>query len=63
MKSAVKAIWALNSTYFTSFPYDMPGVLTITAANASFRSASPVSIIVQVPPKVLLNFSPNHCVS
>jgi hypothetical protein len=55
---AIKTTWAASSTYFPSLPYDIPGVLYLTAANASFQSASPVSITIQMPPRVKSSSSP-----
>ena len=55
---AIKTLWQASSVYFINVPYDIPGVLYLTAANASFQSAMPVNITVQVPPKVKRNSSP-----
>ena len=49
---AVRTIYQETSTYFPAVPFDIPGVLYITAANASFQSNSPINITVQMPPKV-----------
>ena len=58
--SVIKAIqtnWQHDSVDFQSVSFDTPGALFITAANASFRSNTPVNITVQMPPKVIQPFT------